>query len=93
MPLLSTADRRSSSLRDISGWLDCRLQRACAMLACLCRQRAVEKQPFQHESCQLYQMQMAHVLQGSTGPLKISSLPAAGQDVAAGVPALYCLKY
>ncbi len=31
--------------------------------------------------------------QGSTGPLNISSLPAAGQDVAAGVPALYCLKY
>ncbi len=33
------------------------------------------------------------IQQGSTGPLNISGLPAAGQDVAAGVPALYCLKY
>ncbi len=32
-------------------------------------------------------------LQRSTGPLNISGLPAAGQNVVAGVLALYCLKY
>ncbi len=43
---------------------------------------------FSHAQCVI----SMHAQQGLTGPLDISGLPAAGHDIAAGLPALYCLK-